>query len=451
MVKERLTNCLIVPCMTKGKNFYSDLTLNVFPWWLTTTKEKTIIEKKIDDLHKEGYKTVYIFIKDHTPRWILMNILTHNGVQNYKIISDMDGVGKDLEDCDIIDLGNEYPDEDEYKRELIKKATKNTSRYFNSLEFNKSTVVKKALTEQAIDLQESELNFYRMWSDKIPSMCKLVDYNKSLHEIVIEKVNGMTAQNWYQDNPTKYVKLINKVKSALEEFNKVEIPSHLLYDDEEDINKAFKNELIDKIEERVDPVRPMINEFIDEVAYADRKFYIDGMRVEDNFNYLLGGIKEWYDDVKENFKGCICHGDPNTDNTMIDENGNVKFIDPRGYFGKLKTCGLGLPEYDLAKFCYGLNGYSVFNSAPYITIDVDDEQNITVKYPTCFGSITRINLDDMPIDNNIRIIIGIIWMKLSSYIINDPMKSVIAYLYGNAICTKYLVQEGYLEDYPTRY
>lgn len=451
MVKERLTNCLIVPCMTKGKNFYSDLTLNVFPWWLTTTKEKTIIEKKIDDLHKEGYKTVYIFIKDHTPRWILMNILTHNGVQNYKIISDMDGVGKDFEDCDIIDLGNEYPDEDEYKRELIKKATKNTSRYFNSLEFNKSTVVKKALTEQAIDLQESELNFYRMWSDKIPSMCKLVDYNKSLHEIVIEKVNGMTAQNWYQDNPTKYVKLINKVKSALEEFNKVEIPSHLLYDDEEDINKAFKNELIDKIEERVDPVRPMINEFIDEVAYADQKFYIDGMRVEDNFNYLLGGIKEWYDDVKENFKGCICHGDPNTDNTMIDENGNVKFIDPRGYFGKLKTCGLGLPEYDLAKFCYGLNGYSVFNSAPYITIDVDDEQNITVKYPTCFGSITRINLDDMPIDNNIRIIIGIIWMKLSSYIINDPMKSVIAYLYGNAICTKYLVQEGYLEDYPTRY
>lgn len=443
---ERKKNCLIVPCLTLDEDWYSDLTLNVFPWWLATTKSCTIIEDMINELHSEGYKTVYIFIKDHASRWILMNILAHNNVQNYKIISDMNRVGKDLVDCDIIDLGKGYPEEDEYKKELIKKSTKNTSRYFNSLTFTEDTVVKKALTQQAVDLQESELNFYRMWSSKIPSMCQLIDYSKERHEITIEKIEGTTAQDWHEKNPTKYVELIKKVKTALEQFNRVEIPSHLLYDTEEDIKKAFKNELIDKISDRVDPVKPMISEFIDEVAYADRKFFIDGMRIEDDFNYLMSGIKEWYSDIEKSLHASICHGDPNTDNTMIDKDGNVKFIDPRGYFGKLKTCGLGLPEYDLAKFCYGLNGYSVFNSAPFITIDVDDYQNITVKYPTCDGSITRIDLDKMPIDDNIKIIIGIIWMKLSSYIINDPMKSVIAYLYGNAICTKYLVKKGYIRE-----
>jgi len=131
---------------------------------------------------------------------------------------------------------------------------------------------------------------------------------------------------------------------------------------------------------------------------------------------------------------------------MIDEDGNVVFIDPRGYFGNLKTIGLGMAEYDIAKFCYGLNGYSRFNSAPYINIIVDSRINIMIDYPTGDGkSITQINLDSMPIDINEKIIVGIIWMKLTSYIINDPMKSIIAYLYGNAICTKYLTQLGYLD------
>ena len=133
---------------------------------------------------------------------------------------------------------------------------------------------------------------------------------------------------------------------------------------------------------------------------------------------------------------------------MIDKDGNVIFIDPRGYFGKLKTIGLGMAEYDIAKFCYGLNGYSRFNSAPYVTIeeiDYSDGMNLKLEYPNGdFSSITQIDLDDMPIDTNIKIIVGIIWMKLTSYIINDPMKSVIAYLYGNAICTKYLKELKYI-------
>lgn len=445
---ERKTNCLVLPYLTKPFNWYSDLTLDAYPWWMATTKESTILEKKIRDLHQVGYKTIYVYIRSGYDRRMIQDIFIHNGLLKikYKLVGDLNHLGEDLVDCDIIDLSEGYKEEDEYKRELVKKSTKNVSRYFNQLTFTDSTVIKKALTDHAVELQESEMSFYQMWSSKVPSMCKLIDYSEDSHEITIEKVNGTTAQDWYAKNPTRYKELITKVKSALEEFNHVAIPKNLLSDTEEDIREAFKNELIDKIYDRVAPVKRMIEFFIDEVAYADRKFYIDGMRVEDGFSYLMSGLKEWYKDNEDNFNASICHGDPNTDNTMIDENGNVKFIDPRGYFGKLKTCGLGLPEYDLAKFCYGLNGYSVFNSAPYLTISVDDDQNITVNYPTCDGSITRIDLDDMPIDDNIKIIIGIIWMKLSSYIINDPMKSVIAYLYGDAICTKYLQKKGYVRE-----
>ena len=135
------------------------------------------------------------------------------------------------------------------------------------------------------------------------------------------------------------------------------------------------------------------------------------MPITTNFNVFMDALKKWYKNNEINFNACLCHGDPNTDNTMIDKNGNVVFIDPRGYFGNLKTIGLGMAEYDIAKFCYGLNGYSRFNSAPYIGIEEIDYQtgiNLKLEYASGdFSSIEQIDVDYFSYVNSVKYFVQI--------------------------------------------
>jgi hypothetical protein len=45
---------------------------------------------------------------------------------------------------------------------------------------------------------------------------------------------------------------------------------------------------------------------------------------------------------------------------MMIEDTTIKFIDPRGYFGKTKI--FGLSEYDIGKILYSLSGFDIFNN-----------------------------------------------------------------------------------------
>jgi hypothetical protein len=121
----------------------------------------------------------------------------------------------------------------------------------------------------------------------------------------------------------------------------------------------------------------------------------------------------------------LIHGDTNGSNIMVakevKEYGRtfhpVKFIDPRGYFGTSEL--YGLPEYDFAKLAYFMSGYDEFNLSHY--------------------SFTRHNFDKPkgyqrssletrgPI---IDLMVGLIWVNLSSYICNNVMKVNISYHHG---------------------
>lgn len=433
-------NCLLVIESHVPAEYYVELTLEgIFPFYLVTDGDKTLIEKKIDDLKKSYDGNIYVYEPNQEYQNLLNRFLMHNidVYNNVKVISKIDLLGNVLKDITIETWDKEIRSEEDQKAYLISLKTENTCRYFNKIEFEGDKVIKTAKTDDAIKLQKIENKFYDDYGN-VPVLAKKLGYDKDKNELILKRVNGKTAQNWYYENG-KHVELIHKVMYGLGVLNDTNID---IKDDEKDIKKAFYNELVGKINGRVTPCKKLIDYFIDQSKIK----YIDGMKITKDYFVLMSKIERWYEDNEDNFHACLCHGDPNTDNTMIDEDGNVVFIDPRGYFGNLKTIGLGMAEYDIAKFCYGLNGYSRFNSAPYINIIVDSRINIMIDYPTGDGkSITQINLDSMPIDINEKIIVGIIWMKLTSYIINDPMKSIIAYLYGNAICTKYLTQLGYLD------
>lgn len=433
-----MKNCLFVIGSHVGPSYYDELNLEcVFPFYLVTDGDKTIIEKKIDEL-LEKYDNVYAYDAYEEYANILKSFLMHDEkyVSNVHVISRIDLLGEKLNDI-AIETWKDINSEEDQKKYLVSLKTANTCRFFNQIRFENNKVYKIAKTEDAIKLQDIENKFYDEYG-QISCIAKKLGYDKDRHELVLQKVDGMTAQSWYYENGS-HKELISKVIKALHVLNDTNIE---IEDSDEDIRKAFYNELVGKINVRVMPCKKLIDYFIKETEVKS----IDGMEINYDYYALIGAIERWYKNNEVNFNACLCHGDPNTDNTMIDKNGNVVFIDPRGYFGDLKTIGLGMPEYDIAKFCYGLNGYSKFNGAAYIQVRCDlDELNLKVTYPDDGTSITQISLDDMPIDTNEKIIVGIIWMKLTSYIINDPMKSVIAYIYGNAICTKYLKELGYLK------
>ena len=422
---------------------YINLSLfDLFPFYLTTDGNETIIETKLDEII-DKYDEIYLLEDNEEYECMLRSFLksTKEKLKKYKnvfVLSFDEMYKKNFVGVNYIDW-NTIRNEFEQCEYLKKLNSENKCRFFNEIKFDDDKVIKIAKTNDAIKLQEIENDFYNAYGN-ISCLCGRQGYDRNKHALILNRVDGITAQKWYYKygNPEK---LISKVIAALHTLNDTEID---IEDDDEDIRKAFYNELITKISQRVMPCKMLIDHFINKTNVKK----IDNMAITTDFDTLINSLKKWYENNEMNFNACLCHGDPNTDNTMIDKDDNVIFIDPRGYFGNLKTIGLGMAEYDIAKFCYGLNGYSKFNSAPYIEIDNEkckNDNNIVVRYPgnDC-ASITRIDLDEMPIDINIKIIIGIIWMKLTSYIINDPMKGIIAYLYGNAICTKYLKQLGYL-------
>jgi hypothetical protein len=130
----------------------------------------------------------------------------------------------------------------------------------------------------------------------------------------------------------------------------------------------------------------------------------------------------------------LIHGDTNTSNVMIDDVTKKLFlIDPRGTFGGLNL--YGDKNYDIAKFIYGLSGYDNFNTSSYINFSMNHDQT-EVKY----SLPAHYNLDDLTDNLELKIIVSIIWIKLSAYIINDPIKCMIAYSHGSSMFNTYFNQ-----------
>lgn len=110
-------------------------------------------------------------------------------------------------------------------------------------------------------------------------------------------------------------------KKVIDRFNEFDWNSNLLYNSIKSINSIkFKN----------------INYYCN-IIYNKIIYYLDGRNY---YNFI--------------------HGDIHLGNILLDENDNIYFIDPRGYFGESKL--FGLYEYDYAKLLFGLSGYSIFDN-----------------------------------------------------------------------------------------
>jgi hypothetical protein len=385
---------------------------------------KTRLEQLVEE-YSEHYKDIVI-ISEYAEQL--------NELAEFKSISDKVNIWNksniDLYGYDVKYLVPQNDNEFESKMENFH--SNNVSRYFNSIEVKDDVVYKKAITDKGIKLQEIEGEYYNRFND-VSCLCPMLGWDMNNHVLHLKKLNAKTCTEYITEHPSKAVHIYNKFIEAVSELHHLDID---IQDDEQDCEEALYNELIDMVDVRVKPCKKLI----ESIGTIDT---FNDMPVTDHKS-LMTMLNRWFDYYKENAKFCLVHGDPNTDNCMYDEDKDkVYFIDPRGYFGTLKTLGYGLLDYDFAKFLYGMTGYSQFNNAPYISVrhegtNIDVWVGDNVKGMDKVKGISTLNIDMLTENNDIKILVGIIWMKLTSYIINDPIKSVAAYYHGNALLTKYL-------------
>jgi len=115
----------------------------------------------------------------------------------------------------------------------------------------------------------------------------------------------------------------------------------------------------------------------------------------------------------------------NGSNILVNPNTfEIKFIDPRGYFGN--TSIFIWKDYEYAKLLYCLYGYDDFNNLPQI---------YGIDRPKLLRWVNNIKYLHK---KKYRVLVGIIYVALAGYISQDIMKCNIAYEYGIELLEKEL-------------
>lgn len=303
----------------------------------------------------------------------------------------------------------EYRDYETYINK-IKEYTNNNfkTRFFNKLDFDDktNTLIKKAIDTDYYPIIEKEYNWYEYGKkyDTTESFNSVVPktYYYVNHSFSMEYLNDFKPLHLVLKSEDMTIEKVKKIYSNIK--NAIDKVGFISKDVDKDLvfNPDLRKEVIDKVISRCDKIYYML------ISY-DREHMIK--LLEKAFKYLFKLER------KENVKYKFGHGDLNGSNILVNPNTlEVKFVDPRGYFGN--TDLFIWPEYEYAKLLYCLYGYDDFNNLPQI---------YGVDKPKKLRWINNIKFLQ---DKKYRILVGVIYVALAGYISQDIMKANIAYEYG---------------------
>lgn len=331
-------------------------------------------------------------------------LFEENEFNNYDLVDAIKDSNVEVAEVKLNSLF-EYRDYDTYLNK-VKEYSDNSlkTRFFNKLEVDNDVLIKTAIDEDYYQIIDKEFDWYKYGNENI------TDFNTITPKIYSENTENHSFKMEYLKD---YVPL-HKVLKSIDDEDKVKLIYYnirnafdIIHSDskmveKEDFFDDLKKEIVTKVIERCDKIKNMLINY-------DRKHLID--LLEKTFYYLLS--LEPNDKVEYSF----CHGDLNGSNLLVNPNTlDVKFIDPRGYFGLSKK--YGWKPYEYAKLLYCLYGYDDFNNLPQIyTVD----EPVKLKW---VDSINYLNKKEL------KVLVGIIYVALAGYISQDIMKANIAYEYG---------------------
>jgi len=294
------------------------------------------------------------------------------------------------------------------------------TRFFNTMikerfEDNE-TLVKRATDKKYYNLIRDEYNWYSNLGFDNNLCPKIYSRELTLDNTVV----GFRMK--FLDG---YIPLHQHVKNCLEsnDYDKIQLTYSIIKQNLDVLHKSslmveksvfetdLKKELVDKVIKRCDDIEHMLLNY-------DKEYMVSLLTKV--YDIIIDEYKD-VDNVEYNF----CHGDLNGSNIMVNpESNDVKFIDPRGYFGNTKL--YGWKEYEYSKLLYCLSGYDDFNNLPQI---YKYDEPIPLK---CINQIDYLN------KRIYKLIVGVIYVALAGYISQNIMKANIAYEYGIKILEKEL-------------
>lgn len=324
----------------------------------------------------------------------------------------------------LIDLGDMHKlDKAHEQREL--------NRSFNAVEINEDTVTKYAITEQGRELQKDEVKWY--YSVQSKSIPQIVEYVHGFGEFTMERIKGSTMfDHMHKLSNIERITTIDSVLDALD-FDR-----HGIKVDETTIEEDFTKEFYTKVISRCESIQPLIDSF-------GKITHVNGTKIGRLKPMLKQALAHLIKYHHQQFgrRYHVIHGDPNFSNTMMSEEGEVKFIDPRGYFGNTKIHGSRL--YDEAKVLYAVSGYDDFN-ADHLWGEFDIDETVNGAYINIKPLVYK--YEKMHTFNDYHhLAVAVIWIALGGYFKNNPLKAVASYYHGMKLLTKQLRKMGrLLED-----
>ena len=347
---------------------------------------------------------------------------------NYDLIDAIQEFNYDINSENFSGKIEEYKDKQTYIDNIKRNNGKHIeltfkTRFFNIIEpdytdQNNPKIKKWAVNKDYYHLIKKEYDWYQKlkeqnlkycsYDDIVPTVYGMIKNNTGFEMklldgyIPLHKYIKMNEDNEYNVN---YIyKTINLHLDALGSCKKLV--------DDIDFYQDLEKEIITKVIDRCENIKHMLRLY--------RKEPLKNLLTK-AYDYLVKTTPI----VNHKVEYCICHGDLNGSNILVHPvTKDVKFIDPRGYFGY--TTFYGWQDYEYAKLLYCLSGYDDFNNLPQI-YNVD--KPIELKY---FGKIDYLN------KKKYKVLVGVIWIALAGYISQDIMKANIAYEYGIQMLQKSL-------------
>lgn len=356
----------------------------------------------------------------------------------------------------------------------IMKKSSNQVRYFNGITVLPDRIVKYSKNERGVKVMHNEIEFYRFMHDFcgtiLPTIYTVED-NQLNTMIEMERIHGFTIHdylnngvkpvlvpsNTIEDNAIVMKKrsIVKKVFALLDMVHAVKQEPLVDLTSNPSVLKEYYHSVFSRVAEikAILPQDVKCNIVTYDIESKNCNPSATSETIDMSENTFIELMNRWKDILaKTNSVWCTIHGDPNTKNMMI-ENATERLvlIDPRGVFGD--SAILGELTYDFAKLIYGLHSYSHFNHEPVCTIDTNTingrkicEFNMTrftdMQLFDLMEFVYRYHNANTPAEKRTIYwwyvsLIGIIYIKLTGYIKNDPTKSIYAYVYGT-----YLLKHG---------